>query len=166
MLSPVQRYRDAFETLFTICKENGWGDPFSYARSREIHMACVLGHRVAADYSGADGIEPDGTAVEYKSTIAKNLIATYNGISVQPTWVQQLAYLQNEKIGPYPRHYFARYNGPAIEEIWVMDALKVLELLTPKLHKQWHSEKVRKDPRLGATLTSREIKKFGTQIKL
>jgi hypothetical protein len=160
------RYREAFETLFTICKENNWGDPFSYARSREIHMACILGHTVAPDYSGADGVEPCGIGVEYKTTIGKTLTATYNGISVQPTWDQQVLYLQNEKIGCYPRHYFARYNGPIIEEMWVMDSEYVLQLLTPKLHKQWHSEKARKDPRLGASLTSTEIKKFGTQIKL
>ena len=47
-----------------------WGDPF-YARSREIHLAGVLGHTIADDYSGADAYDEDGPC-EYKSTIGKN----------------------------------------------------------------------------------------------
>ena len=94
----------------------------SYARSREIHMACLLGHSVADTYSGADAFESDGTPVEYKSTIGNNITATYNGISVQPTWEDQEEYLCEHKIGCYPRHYYARYEGANVAEIWVMDS--------------------------------------------
>ena len=79
-----QRYTRLFEEMYEICNTEGWGDPFSYARSREIHMAGILGHGVADDYSGADAYDKYDLPVEYKSTIGKKLTATYNGISVQP----------------------------------------------------------------------------------
>ena len=47
-------------------------------------MANFLKHKVAETYSGPDGIDCDGEC-EYKSTIDKNIKATYNGISVQDT---------------------------------------------------------------------------------
>ena len=94
--------------MYTLCEENNWGAPFSYARSRAIHMAGVLGHKVAEDYSGADAFDEIGEC-EYKSTIGKNINATYNGISVQDTWEQQEEYILNKKIGKYENHYYARY---------------------------------------------------------
>ena len=42
--SAEQQYQQLFEQM---CEDNKWGDPFSYARSREIHMAGVLGHTIA-----------------------------------------------------------------------------------------------------------------------
>ena len=142
------------------------GDPMSYARSREIHLACILGHSVADTYSGADAYEADGTPVEYKSTIGKNISATYNGISVQPTWEDQEAYLIEHKIGCYPRHYYARYEGPKVVEVWVMDSDTVLSLLLPKAEKQYSTKRngKAKDPRIGVTISSGEIRKFGRRI--
>ena len=67
MFSAEQRYQKLFEQMYEICETEGWGDPFSYARSREIHMAGVLGHRVADDYSGADAYDKYDLPVEYKS---------------------------------------------------------------------------------------------------
>ena len=61
-MTPEARYQALYE------ESNGWGDPFSYARSREIHMAGILGHRIADDYSGADAFDDDG-GCEYKSTL-------------------------------------------------------------------------------------------------
>ena len=48
-----------FEELYKLCKENSWGDPFSYARSREIHLANMLNHEVSQTLSGADAIDED-----------------------------------------------------------------------------------------------------------
>ena len=53
MMTPEQKFQELFEEMYQLCDEQGWGDPFSYARSREIHMAGTLGHRIADDYSGA-----------------------------------------------------------------------------------------------------------------
>ena len=84
-MKPEEKYQQLFEDMYSLCEENNWGDPFSYARSREIHLAGLLGHRVADDYSGADAYDNNNNPVEYTSTIGKKLTATYNGISVQDT---------------------------------------------------------------------------------
>ena len=60
-------------------------------------MANFLKHKIAETYSGPDGIDCDGEC-EYKSTIDKNIKATYNGISVQDTWENQVEYLTNKKL--------------------------------------------------------------------
>lgn len=161
-----QRYLDAFANLYEAAEEMNAGDPMSYARSREIHMACLLGHSVADTYSGADAYEEDGTPVEYKSTIGKTISATYNGISVQPTWEDQEAYLIEHKIGCYPRHYYARYEGCRVAEIWVMDSDTVLSLLLPKAQKQYTTKRngKAKDPRIGVSLSSSEIRYHGRRI--
>ena len=91
-MTPEQQYQQLFEQMYALCEANEWGDPFSYARSREIHMAGILGHTIADDYSGADAYDQDGPC-EYKSTIGKKLTATYNGISVQDTWEKQVEYI-------------------------------------------------------------------------
>ena len=39
IMTPEEKYRDLYEQMYDLCKEQGWGDPFSYARSREIYMA-------------------------------------------------------------------------------------------------------------------------------
>ena len=149
-------FMELYKQMYDICKRNNWGDPFSYARSKEIYMANFLKHKVAETYSGPDGIDGDGEC-EYKSTIDNNIKATYNGISVQETWEKQLEYLQNKKIAKYKNHYFARFDEGIIREIYKMDGNKVLELLLPKLKKQFEKENKGKDPRLGASLCKNEI---------
>ena len=59
--TPEERFAELFENMYELCIENEWGDPFSYARSREIHMANILGHRVAPTLSGADAYEDNET---------------------------------------------------------------------------------------------------------
>ena len=56
-MNPEQEFQELYERMYLLCQENGWGDPFSYARSREIYMANALGHKVATTYSGADAYE-------------------------------------------------------------------------------------------------------------
>ena len=161
-----QQYLDAFAALYEAADALNAGDPMSYARSREIHLACLLGHTVADTYSGADAYEADGTPVEYKSTIGRTISATYNGISVQPTWEDQEEYLIEHKIGCYPRHYFARYEGASVAEVWVMDSDTVLSLLLSKAKKQYATKRngKAKDPRIGITISAGEIRKYGTRI--
>lgn len=161
-----QRYLDAFAALYEAAEELQAGDPMSYARSREIHLACLLGHTVADSYSGADAYEADGTPVEYKSTIGNSISATYNGISVQPTWEDQEEYLIEHKIGCYPRHYFARYDGAQVAEVWVMEADTVLSLLLPKAQKQYATKRngKAKDPRIGVTISAGEIRKHARRL--
>ena len=160
MTTDEQLYLDLFQQIYDVCERNGWGDPFNYSRSREIMMAIVMKQKIADTYSGADGYDEHGGA-EYKSTIRKNIKGTYNGISIQPTWLEQVKYLTDEKIGKYENHYFARFDGAKIVELWVLSAHDVLHVLLPKLKKKYHSKALRKDPRLGATVTKTDIYKYG-----
>ncbi len=166
-ITPEQKYQTLYEQLYTVCEENGWGDPFSYARSREIHMAGILGHTVADDYSGADAYDEEG-GCEYKSTIAPKINATYNGISVQDTWAEQERYVVEEKIGNYKNHYFARYEGGKVAEIWKLKYWDVLKLILPSIKKQWKEinsgVSTRKDPRIGARINHHQIYEIGERI--
>lgn len=169
IMTPEQKFQQLFEEMYLLCQENGWGDPFSYARAREIHMAGILGHKISSTYSGADAINYINGKMhllEYKSTIAEKINATYNGISVHPSWEEQERYIVEDKIGKYDYHYFSRYNGGKIEEIWRMDGHTVLSVLLPKIKNQYPKKKNgnAKDPRIGVTLSTKEIKDYGEYI--
>lgn len=165
--TPEEEYSYHLHQLIRVCSEQGWGDPTSYARAKEIYMAIVLGHRVASTLSGADGYNKDGLPVEYKSTTGKNIQGTYNGISVQNSWSEQESYLLNEKLGRYPEHFMARFNKETgkIEELWVLTGSKVCDILIPKLKAKFPTVRTKKDPRLGANITKKEIYKYGKRIK-
>ena len=165
-MTPEQEYCHLFERMFELCDEQGWGDPGSYAKAREIYMANALGHKVADTYSGADAYDGD-IPVEYKSTIAKSINATYNGISVQDSWEEQKRYIIEDKIGKYPYHYYARFADGKIVEIWKLAADKVLDILLPKIKKQYSKKKNgnAKDPRIGVTVSQKEIRENGIQVR-
>ena len=97
--TPKEQYKSIFKQMYQLCDDNGWGDPFSYARSREILMAVELGHEMATTYSGEDASEIDPALglllYEYKSTINKTIKGSYTGISVQPTLQEQITYVTN-----------------------------------------------------------------------
>jgi hypothetical protein len=163
-VDPVIMFYTLYEQMYKLCNDNEWGDPFSYSRAKEIYMANLLGHTINKKYSGADGIDKDGEC-EYKSTIGKNMNATYNGISVQETWEKQEKYLKEEKICKYKNHYFARFDNKGnIIEIYKMSGDDVFNILVPKLKKKYSKGKKGKDPRLGATITNKEIKKYGIRL--
>tara|TARA_B100000131_G_scaffold302067_1_gene324868 strand:+ start:232 stop:750 length:519 start_codon:yes stop_codon:yes gene_type:complete len=163
-VTPEEKYQQLFEEMYSLCDANNWGDPFSYARSREIHLAGILGHRVSDTLSGADAYDSDNNPVEYKSTIGKKLTATYNGISVQNSWEDQLTYLREDKIGKYKDHFFARYHLGKVVEIYKMSSEDVLSILIEPLKKQFFSKNVKKDPRLGYTISNKLIRQFGEKV--
>ena len=165
MKTAEQKFEKLFEQMYDLCGENGWGDPFNYSRSREIHMAGKLGHQIADDYSGADGYDEDG-GCEYKSTIADSINATYNGISVQDTWEDQVDYLKDHKIGCYSNHYHARYRDGKIVECYKLKADDIMNIALNKLHHQFYKKKINpgKDPRLGFTVNRSEIRRYGERI--
>lgn len=165
-MTTTEKFEKGWNLMMEACKEGGYGDPFSYARSREILMAIKLGHKVAPKLSGADAYDSDGEC-EYKSTIDDFINATYNGISVFNTWEEQIEYLINEKIKKYKNHYFARFTTDLdnpIAEIWRMDGDVVYELLLPKLKNKYLKEDKGKDPRLGASLSKKQIYEYGERI--
>lgn len=163
-LKAQQEYNELFKRMWDLCKEHEWGDPFSYARSREIHMANHLGHTIASTYSGADAIDDEGNEVEYKTTIGDNISASYTGISNQETWELQEKYLREEKLAKYPYHYIARYKDGEIKELWRLTGMQVFNILLPKFKIQYESKIARKDPRLSKTLTKSDIMSVGTRL--
>jgi hypothetical protein len=153
-LTPEQQFKKMCDEIYKFCSDHNWGDPFNYSRVKEILMANELGHKVAPKLSGADAYEDSEMTipVEYKSTVGKNIQATYNGISRQVNWDEQTKYLKEEKICKYKHHYFAKFDNGKIVELYKMTGDKVYEYLIPILKKQFFNENKRKDPRLGATI--------------
>ena len=159
--SPEEKFKYHYEELTSVAEEQGWGDPISYGRGKEIYAAIELGHTVASTLAGADAFNKASDPVEYKSTTGRAVRGAYTGISVQPTWELQDAYLRNKKIACYPEHYYNRFEKGKLAESWVMDGNKVYELLMPKLRAKFDTVLTKKDPRLSADITNREIKKYG-----
>ena len=170
-ISAEEQYKILYELTHEVCNLNNWGDPFSYARSKEIYMAIELGHTIADTYSGEDAYIMDENnqkvKFEYKSTIEDRIKGTYNGISVKSTLEEQIEYIKNEKIGCYPVHYYSRFDGGTIVETWSVPGDKVLDVLLPKIEKQYNSKKLKNsaDPRIGVNMSMTDIKKYGDRIK-
>ena len=163
-MSPKDEYRNLYKRMRKICDEQGWGDPFSYARSKEILAAIELGHDIADTYSGADAFNEKGEPVEYKSTINKSVKGSYTGISVQPTWKEQERYLREEKIAKYPEHFYNRFENGELVQSWKMKGDQVLKLLLPKLKRKYPTVLDKRDPRLGADITNSEIRTYGKRV--
>ena len=164
MKTPEQQYVELFETMTNLCEREVWGDPFAFTRSREILMACELGHTIAQTLSGADAFDEDGEC-EYKSTIAESIKGSYTGISVQPTWEEQVKYLKEDKIAKYKNHYYGRFADGKVVEIWRLDGDKVFDIILPKIEKKYPTILTKKDPRLSAGVAQTEIYKYGERIK-
>jgi len=163
-MTPEEHYRSLYEQMARLCREQRWGDPFSYARAKEIYAATMLGHTVAPTYAGADAFNQKDEPVEYKSTTGKNPQGAYTGISVQETWEEQRRYLFEEKLAKYPEHYYNRFEEGRLAESWRMAGSVVCGLLLPKLKKKFPTVLTKKDPRLSANITWTEIKKYGKRI--
>ena len=164
LMTPEEEYAHHFKKMNEICVAQNWGDPFSYARSKEILAANALGHKVADTFSGADAFNQDGKPVEYKSTTAKKVKGSYTGISVHSTWEDQEKYLREDKIGKYEQHYFNRFDNGRLVESWVMSGQDVLNVLLPKLRNKFSTVLLKKDPRLSANITNSDIKYFGKRV--
>ena len=163
-LTPEQKYRKLYNRMAKLCATQQWGDPFSYARSKEIMAAIELGHKVAPTLSGADAIGSNGEEYEYKSTTGKKVKGSYTGISVQSTWADQVKYPQQNKILKYPMHFFNRFENGELVESWSLTGQQVYDILLPKLEKKYPTVLQKKDPRLSADVTNTEIKKCGKRI--
>jgi hypothetical protein len=163
-LSFAEQYRFLYQTIAVLCEEQGIKDPFSYARSKEILAAIELGHTVADEFSGADAIDENGEEVEYKSTIDKRCKGAYTGISVQPTWEEQVKYLREEKLLKYNRHFYNRFADGRLVESWSLTGQQVYDILLPKLEKAYARVSTLKDPRLAASVSWTEIKNNGVRV--
>jgi hypothetical protein len=165
-MTPEQKFQELYKEMWDLCQEKDWGDPFSYARAKEIYATCSLNHQMPGPtmYAGADGINEQGQPVEYKSTTGKNCQGSYTGISVQKDWREQEKYLVTEKLGKYPEHYYNRFEDGKLTESWKLSGKKVLDILLPKLARKFDTVSQQKDPRLAATVTWKEIQEYGEQV--
>jgi len=165
-MTPQEQFVDLYKQMADLCDQNDWGDPFSYARAKEIYATCALGHTMPGPnmFAGADGINQSGQPVEYKSTTSKNCRGAYTGISVQDTWEKQEKYLVVDKIGKYPEHYYNRFADGKLVESWRMSGSKVLKILLKKLRDKYPTALDKKDPRLAANITWTEIQENGEQV--
>ena len=74
--------------------------------------------------------------------------------------------IKEDKIGKYENHYYARFEGGRVAEVWKLTCNKVLDILLPKIEKQFNQgTSHKKDPRIGVSISNTEIKKYGTQIR-
>lgn len=170
--TPQDQFVELFKKLGSLSEQNNWGDPFSYARSREIMASIKLGHDICGTYSGADAFTKCELKkpIEYKSTIGPKICGSYTGISVFPTWQEQYLYLETKKIGKY-LHFYNRFSNHELVESWTVPTNKVLEILSKKLRKSFDeqgnikaSQMKKKDPRLSASMTYNEIVSNGVQV--
>ncbi len=159
-----EEFKQLYQRMSSLCAENNWGDPLSYARAKEIYAAIELGHNVSSTLSGADAFNQLGQPVEYKSTIDKKVKGSYTGISRQSTWGEQVRYLKEEKIAKYPEHFFNRFKDGKLVESWRLSGKQVFDILLPKLKKQYPNAHNKKDPRLNANITYTEIMKYAKRI--
>ena len=162
----MREYKRQYLALAALCEEEmGVGDAFSYARSKEILTAIVLNHELSETLSGEDGIDEVGEC-EYKSTVQPTIQGAYTGISVQDTWEEQEKYLREEKIGKYEHHYINRFAGSkGLVESWRLSGKDVLSILLPKLKKKFGKLNHLKDRRLAATVTKKDILKYGVRLR-
>ena len=164
LITPEEKYANLYKEMYKLCVEQNWGEPFSYARSKEILLANMLGHTIADTFSGADAFNQDGKPVEYKTTNGLKIQGSYTGISRFLVWSDQEHYLRFEKIGKYEEHYYARFEDGHIAEIWMLTGQQVLDILLPKLKRKFETSKKNKDPRLSAIVTNSEITKLGKRV--
>lgn len=163
MVSPEQEYMNLYEQMFTLCRQNNWGDPFSGNRSKEIHMAGVLNHRVSTEIHGPDAFDEDGPC-EYKSCVhPKNVVGFYNGFSLCYSWDETLEKV-SEKIRSCHNHYFGRYYGSELVEVWRMRANDVLTSIAPRLFEKFRKVKDLKDPRMRGCVYHGDMKKYGERL--
>ena len=69
-----------------------------------------------------------------------------------------------EKIAKYPKHYYNRFEDGKLVESWMMKGMDVYNILLPKLKNKYLTVLEKKDPRLSASISWTEIKKFGTKV--
>ena len=163
-MTPEEKYRDLYEQMYDYVK-NRDGVIHSLMQGQEKSIWQVYLVISADDYSGEDAIDEDG-GCEYKSTIGKSVNGTYNGISVQDTWELQEKYIVEDKIGKYQNHYYARFKGGKVEEVWKLGCDVVLDLLLPKIKKQFdEGTSHKKDPRIGVSIGQKEIESYGQRIR-
>jgi len=151
-------------------KKKGLGNPFNYNRGFEFIQAHVLGYNLLPVGGGSDGEKPDSDETgEFKGTNYKGLnkkgtaelshSVSYNGTSRFDTIEEQLAYCR-KKIMRDRFHYWTLFdyeNGKLVKTLKI-PAEVVWKLLWPKWKKSFETGANKKDPRIGASLSTISLK--------
>ena len=162
---------EAVKILIDSCKERNAGDPFAAGRIREIILADLLGHNIAADLHGHDAIvkvNQNNFKVEYKTAFIEYGLKGRYDVSWYPTWEEQEKYLLTEKIGSSKYHYFATFDSSyVIQEVMELTGERVCDLLIPAFKSVYLSKDSRQDKRnsgLYASLGSPDIRAYGKLV--
>lgn len=170
---------DAQELGFLLLKYfklKGWNNPFNYNRFFEFVQARVLGYNLTSVGGGSDAINDDNQTTEFKGTEYKGFSKkgvelshsfTYNGTTKKPTLEEQEQYCR-EKIMRDPLHHWTIFdyeNGKLLKTIQ-LTAEQVWEVLWPKWKKSWHKSSFAADPRIGASISTSELKKLNIEYKI
>ena len=160
-----QRFLDLCAEADQLAAASGWGDWCGYNRVRELVSNIFLDLNMPQKYAGPDGIDSEGNGVEHKSTIAEEIKGNYRGLSYDEDFQVQREIVE-KKILKLPKHYYTRFkrNSTEIEEVWELDAEKVVDLIIPKLEKQHPGLRGKRDPRPSACVTKKEITTFGRKL--
>ena len=103
---------------------------------------------------------------ECRSTPDSMIFSSDGASPIADFWEEQERYLKEDKIGKYRNHYYARYEGGKGVEIWKLNAEDVLRIILPKAKKQYPKKRAgnAKDPRIGVTISRREIHQYGVPV--
>ena len=156
--------------LLTIVRwfnKRGLGNPFNYNRAFEWLQAKLLGFKLLPVGGGSDGINEYDITAEFKATVEKGLTKNgvpkqhswaYNGTSRFPDLEKQIEYC-TQKIMRDQYHYLSIINYDTGKFVTTLKAPNetVLEILLPKWVTSWKKSPNRKDPRIGGTVTTKDL---------
>ena len=145
------------------------GNPFNYNRAFEWLQAKLLNFKLLPVGGGSDGINEYDITAEFKATVEKGLTKkgvpkqhswAYNGTSRFPTLDEQIEYCTT-KIMRDPHHYLSIINYDTGKFVKTLKAPNevIAEILLPKLIKSWKDSSNRKDPRIGGSVTTKDLDK-------
>ena len=78
----------------------------------------------------------------------------------------QEKYIIEDKIGKYENHYYARFDGGRVAEVWKLDAAMLYWILLPKIKKQFdEGTSHKKDPRIGVSIRQNKLRVMVTRIR-
>ena len=151
-------------------KSKGFGNPFNYYRAFEFIQARVLGYILEPVGGGSDGRKPDSEeTAEFKGTEYKGMNkkgtkelshhVSYNGTSRFGTIEEQEEYCK-KKVMRDRFHYWTLFdyeNGKLIKTFKI-SASNVWKVLWPKWKKSFETGANKKDPRIGASISTNLLK--------
>ena len=143
------------------------GNPFNYNRAFEWLQAKLLNFKLLPVGGGSDGINEYDITAEFKATVDKGLTKNgvpkqhswaYNGTSRFPDLEKQIEYC-TQKIMRDQYHYLSIINYDTGKFVTTLKAPNetVLEILLPKWVTSWKKSPNRKDPRIGGTVTTKDL---------